>query len=418
MTGIDRPAVQLPLQRPNVLDIAPQYRALRSEAPLTRVLTPAGQPAWLVTAYQEAREIFADSARFGCYAPPDPELASSASDAVAQSKPMGGNDFERDIAKLNEDNERHIVKLRKLVLPWFAPKRLKFLSDRIQELTDGCFDEMAAAHDRNPNRAMNFHDLVGFRLPGLVICDLLGVPDEDRDHVIGLSRRMGSTVDPAGGMTAIAELRKYAAHLLAIKRHARGEDIASYLLAAQEADPNTVSDSDLRYYVMGLVSPGHETMVARMDFGVLYLLSEPGRRDWLMADVDARLDKTIEEILRMTSPHHTGRPRFALEDLEIGGVTVGRGDLLIISEGAANRDPSVFDDPDVFNPDRTPNGHIAFGHGARNCIGQNLARTELRIVFRSLFQRFPDIRLAVDVNELEILDNRVDGGVADVSVTW
>lgn len=418
MTGADSPAVQLPLERCSVLDIAPQYHALRSAAPLTRVLTPTGQPAWLVTAYREAREIFADSARFGTYAIPEPEPTSSTTDTAAHSKPPGGNTFEGEIARMLEDNERQIARLRKLILPWFAPKRLKNLSGRIQELADDCFDEMAAVHDRNPSQPVNFHDLVGFRLPGLVICDLLGVPDEDRDYVIGLSDRSGSTVDATDGMAAIAELRKYAASLLAVKRHARGEDIVSYLLATQEADPDLFSDSDLRYYAMGLISPGHETMVARIDFGVLYLLSEPSRRDWLMADVDARMDKTIEEILRITSPHHSGRPRFALEEVEIGGVTVGRGDLVIISEGAANRDPSAFDDPDVFNPDRTPNNHIAFGHGPHYCIGQNLARTELRIVFESLFRRFPDIRLAIDADDLEIRNDRIDGGVKNVPVTW
>jgi pentalenolactone synthase len=317
-----------------------------------------------------------------------------------------------------QDYERHMARLRTLMVPFFTPKRLKLLSGRIQELTGGCLDEMAAAHDRNPSQAANFHDLVGFRLPGLVICALIGVPDDDRDYVIGLSDRMGSTVDGAHAMAAITELGEYAARLLAAKRHVRGEDVVSYLLAAQQADPNLLSDSDLKHYGMGLVSPGHQTTMARMDFGVLYLLSEPSRRDWLMADVDARLDKTIEEILRMTSPHHMGLTRYALEDVEIGGVAVGRGDLVIISEAAANRDPSVFDDPDVFNPDRTPNSHIAFGHGPHSCIGQNLARMELRIVFRSLFQRFPGIRLAVDVNELEILKNRFGGGVGDVPVTW
>jgi pentalenolactone synthase len=416
MSGTGRPAIQLPLRRPNVLDIAPQCHALRREAPLIRVLTPTGRPAWLVTAFKEAREIFADTVRFGTHAHPGPGSASA--DAAAQSKPSAGAGSQYEMERLLEDNERHVARLRKLMMPWLAPKRLQSFVGLIQELTDGCLDEMAAAHDRDAGRAVNFHELVGFRLPGLVICALLGVPEQDRDYVVGLSDRMGSTVDSADGMTAIAEVRRYLARLLAVKREARGDDILSYLLAAQEADPEGFSDSDLRFYAMGLISPGHETMVARMDFGVLYLLSEPNRRDWLMADVDARLGKTVEEILRMTSPHHSGRPRFALENVEIGGVTVGRGDLVIISEGAANRDPSVFDDPDEFNPDRLPNNHIAFGHGPRYCIGQNLARIELRILFRSLFQRFPGIRLAVEVNELEIVDNRIDGGVAGVAVTW
>jgi pentalenolactone synthase len=407
MTITNRVAVQLPLKRSNVLDIAPQYRELRSEAPLTRVLTPTGDPAWVVTAYKEAREVFGDSARFGFYTHPDPENASSLSDAAVHSKPMEGDDFERDIARL-----------RTLMVPSFAPKRLKLLSGWIQQLTDVCLDEMAAAHDRSADGVVNFHNLVGFRLPVLVICALLGVPDDDRDYVIDLSDRMGSTADGADAMAAMAELNEYGSRLLADKRQNRGEDVFSDLLAAQDADANLFSDTDLTRYAMGLVFPGHETTVARMDFGVLYLLTDPSRRDWLTADVERRLDRTIEEILRMTSAHNMGLMRYALEDVEIGGVTVGRGDLVIISEAAANRDPSVFDDPDEFNPDRMPNSHIAFGHGPHYCIGQNLARTELRIVLTSLLRRFPQVRLAVDVGELEILNDRTGGGVGNVPVTW
>jgi cytochrome P450 len=407
MTRAAPTAVQLPLKRSNVLDISPRYRELRSEAPLTRVITPTGDPAWIVTAYKEAREVFADSARFGFYTHVDPDSASSLSDAAVHSKPLGGHDFEQDVARL-----------RKLMVPSFTPKRLRLLSGWIQELTDGCCDLMEAAHDQNPEEPVNFHDLVGFRLPVLVICALLGVPDKDRDYVIGLSDRMGSTLDAADAMAAMAELEEYGTRLLESKRDSRAEDVFSDMLAAQDANPNLFTNYDLAHYAMSLVFPGHETTVARMDFGVLYLLSEPRGRDWLMADIEGRLDKTVEEILRMTSAHNMGLMRYALTDVEIGGVTVRRGDLVIISEGAANRDPSAFDNPDEFNPERVPNNHIAFGHGPHFCIGQNLARLELRIVFASLFRRFPALRLAIDVHDLKILDDRTGGGVGNVPVTW
>jgi pentalenolactone synthase len=277
---------------------------------------------------------------------------------------------------------------------------------------------MAAAHDRNPGAPVDFHELVGFRLPVLVICALLGVPDADRDYVIGLSDRMGSMSDGADGLAAMVELEEYGARMLATKRHDRGEDVFSDLLAAQDEEPNLFTDYDLTHYAMSLVFPGHETTVARMDFGVLFLLSEPRWRDWLMADVEGRMGQTIEEILRMTSAHNLGLMRYALEDVEIAGVTIKTGDLVIISEGAANRDPAVFEDPDVFNPERTSNNHVAFGHGPHYCIGQNLARIELRMVLESLFRRFPDIRLAIDVDELQILKDRTGGGVGSVPVTW
>jgi len=166
------------------------------------------------------------------------------------------------------------------------------------------------------------------------------------------------------------------------------------------------------------VFPGHETTVARMDFGLLYLLVDPSRRDWLMEDPEARIDQTVEEITRLTSAHNLGLMRYAVEDVELGGVTIRTGDLVIISEGAANRDPAVFEDPEAFDPTRGAKGHLAFGHGMHVCIGQSLARAELRIVFPSLFRRFPDLRLAVDPDELRIRSDRTGGGIDHVPVTW
>jgi cytochrome P450 len=190
------------------------------------------------------------------------------------------------------------------------------------------------------------------------------------------------------------------------------------MIAAEAAEPTFFSERPLAHYAAGLVFPGHETTVARLDFGVLWLLSETSRRDWLMADPEGRIDHTVEEILRTTSAHNLGLMRYALEDVEIGGVTVRRGDLVIISESAANRDPSVFSDPDRFDPERASTGHLAFGHGAHVCLGQSLARTELRIAFPSLFRRFPNARLAADISTLEIRHDRTGGGVDDVPLTW
>ena len=137
-----------------------------------------------------------------------------------------------------------------------------------------------------------------------------------------------------------------------------------------------------------------------------------------MEDPDARIDATVEEILRMTSAHNTGLLRWALEDVELGGVVIKRGELVIISESAANRDPKVFPEPERFDAtrDRAPN--LAFGHGPHVCLGQSLARTELRIAFPSLFRRFPDIRLACDPGQLHIRGDRTGGGVDSVPVTW
>jgi cytochrome P450 len=399
-------APRMPFPRSNVLEISPIYGLLRNEAPVVKVETPTGDPAWLVVAHHEAREVFADR-RFGYYTHANPDAASKLTDAATHSQPMGNVEFEAEM-----------LRLRRLLVPGFAPKRMRLLAGWIQELTDQCLNDMERVHDANPDEPVNYHDLLGWRLPVLVIGALLGVPDEDRAAVIDLSDRMGNIGDHADGVAARAQLNEYMSRLVAVKRNNPGPDVISDMIAAEAEDPAFFSERPLEAYAAGLVFPGHETTVARLDFGILWLLSDTRRRDWLLADPEGRIEQTVEEILRTTSAHNLGLMRYALEDVEIGGVTVRRGDLVIISEGAANRDPSVWPEPDRFDPERPSHGHLAFGHGAHVCIGQSLARTELRTVFPSLFRRFPEVRLAADVSTLRIRNDRTGGGIDDVRLTW
>ncbi|SFF96639.1 Cytochrome P450 [Novosphingobium sp. CF614] len=398
--------MQMPFPRDEVLRISPIYAALRERAPIIPVTTPTGDPAWVVVAYEEAKQVFADR-RFGYYTHHDPKNASRMSDAAMHSHPMGGVDFE-DL----------MVRLRKLLAPGFTPRRLMLLKDWVQELTDGCLDDMQAAHDRDPDQPVDFHELLGFRLPVLVIAALLGFPIEDGDYVIGLSHRMGATQNGADAMAAAGELQQYMRGLIEKKRDHLGPDVISDFIRAQDEDPDFFKVRSIDSFAAGLVFPGHETTVVRMDFGVLYLLSDTSRRDWLMADPEGRIDQVVEEVLRITSAHNFGLMRYANEDIEIGGVTIRRGDLVIISESAANRDPRVFERPEEFDPTRKNTGHLSFGHGAHNCLGMSLARMELKTVFLSLFRRFPNARLAIDPAELRVDNSRVGGGVDKVLLTW
>jgi cytochrome P450 len=126
----------------------------------------------------------------------------------------------------------------------------------------------------------------------------------------------------------------------------------------------------------------------------------------------------VEEVVRLTSAHQFGLMRYALEDIELGGVTIKDGDLVIISEASANRDEKLFEHSEVFDPTRNSKGHLAFGHGAHICIGQNLARTELRIVFPAVFRRFPELHLAGDVADMRLNNDRIGGGLSSLPVTW
>jgi cytochrome P450 len=407
MISTQQDAVQMPFPRDDVLKISPLYAKLREQAPIIPVTTPTGDPAWVVVAYDEAKQVFADR-RFGYYTHHDPKNASRMSEAALHAHPMGGMDFE-DL----------MVRLRKLLAPGFTPRRLNLLKDWVQDLTDGCLDEMQAEHDRNPGQPVNFHALLGFRLPVLVIAALMGFPVEEADYITGLSHRMGGTQNGADAMAAAAELQAYMKKLVEKKRDNLGPDVISDFIRAEMEDPSFFDVRSLESFAAGLVFPGHETTVVRMDFGVLYLLSDPSRRDWLMEDPEGRIDQVVEEVLRITSAHNFGLMRYANEDIhDIGGVTIRRGDLVIISESAANRDPNMFERPEEFDPTRKNTGHLSFGHGAHNCLGMSLARMELKAVFLSLFRRFPNVRLAIDPAELRIDNSRVGGGVDDVPLIW
>lgn len=407
MISTQQDAVQMPFPRDDVLKISPLYAKLRERAPIIPVTTPTGDPAWVVVAYNEAKQVFADR-RFGYYTHHDPKNASRMSEAALHAHPMGGMDFE-DL----------MVRLRKLLAPGFTPRRLNLLKDWVQDLTDGCLDEMQAAHDRNPGQPVNFHDLLGFRLPVLVIAALMGFPVEEADYITGLSHRMGGTQNGADAMAAAAELQAYMKKLVEKKRDNLGPDVISDFIRAEMEDPSFFDVRSLESFAAGLVFPGHETTVVRMDFGVLYLLSDPSHRDWLMEDPEGRIDQVVEEVLRITSAHNFGLMRYANEDIhDIGGVTIRRGDLVIISESAANRDPTMFERPEEFDPTRKNTGHLSFGHGAHNCLGMSLARMELKTVFLSLFRRFPNVRLAIDPSELRIDNSRVGGGVDEVPLVW
>ncbi|MEV4056270.1 cytochrome P450 [Amycolatopsis sp. NPDC049688] len=393
---------RLPFARANALAIAPDYEVLRQRAPVTRVLTPAGDPAWLVTSYEEAKEVFRDR-RFG-RSHPAPEQASRISYAAVQDGPSG--DFE---------TEEHVHKrMRRMLAPAFSAPRMRALGDRIAELTDRCLDDMEAARGAGP---VDLTDFLAFPLPVLVICELLGVPYADREHFRGLSERIAVMDGGADAQAAMAEFMAYMTKLADAKRADPQPDVISDMVAVQAGDP-TFTDEDLARMGAGLLFAGHETTSTRIAMGTLFLLTDTARRDRFAADPDGEVNQTVEEILRLTATSGTGLLRYAHEDVEIGGVRIMRGDAVLISSDAANRDAAVFADPDGFDPDRTPNVHLAFGTGAHVCIGANLARTELRTVFPKLFRRFPGLRLAVGLDEIPVRRNRVAGGVERVPVEW
>ncbi|MGW3344951.1 cytochrome P450 [Nonomuraea rubra] len=385
----------IPFERSSLLEVPEAYRELRAEKGIAKVRTPAGDEVWLVSGYEDARALFNDG-RLG-RSHPDPDNAPRLSGSPLLGGPRG------DVATEKAEHDR----MRRLFMPAFSARRMKRLSGHVGTLVDERLEHLAKL-----TPPADLHAELSFPLPVLVICQLLGVPFEDREYFSGLSYRMGDMRDRERAQAAMDEMSAYTAGLIECKRHEPAEDVLSDL--AKELD----DDGTIAELAGSLLFAGHETTVNRIDFGVLLLLANPGQLGLLRAD-PGLAQGAVEEILRLASPSLHGLARYAHEDIEIGGLTIRRGEAVVITPGAANRDERIYPDPDAFDLRRPlTDPHLSFGYGPRFCIGASLARVELEAVFSRLFQRLPTLRLAVPERELPRTEGRIADGYAELPVTW
>ncbi|MFG1685465.1 cytochrome P450 [Nonomuraea sp. NPDC049269] len=390
------PVNKLPFDQPELLRPAPLLRALQAEGPVHRVHTQTGDDAWLVTGYEEVRRLLDDD-RLG-RSHPQPEQAARIGESALFGGPMGDFDTER------EDHTR----MRSLLQPHFTPKRMRAFRPRVEELTTQLLDEL----ERQGSPA-DLHQALALPLPILVICELLGVPYEDRDQFRAWSEAAGNTADHARSMRGLTDLYEYGKQMVNLKRHEPGDDVITRLLVL----PDT-NDDEIAMRAMNLLFAGHETTVVQIGMGALFLLANSGQWEALLAEPDL-LTGAIEEIMRTPMVNGTGGiPRYARVDLEVGDALVKAGDLVLLHIGMANHDEKVFADPERFDVTRQAAGHVSFGYGARYCIGAPLARIELQAVFAQLIPRFPGMRLAVPVEELRLRADSLTSGLVSLPVKW
>ncbi|WP_103356022.1 cytochrome P450 [Amycolatopsis sp. CA-128772] len=393
---------RLPFDRPAVLDIGSLWAELRARHPITPVVTPAGDPAWLVTGYAEAKTLFNDP-RLG-RSHREPETAARISNSGFNGGPVGEFDAEPAFN----------ARLRRVLVPSFSARRMRRLEDGMQKLADSLLDDLIAAG--GDGQVVDLHEHLSLPLPIFVICQLLGVPYSERDYFKDLSER-SATMTGDDPFTAIVELLDYAGELAEVKRQDPGLDVITDLVQAQRDDPEFTT-AELTQVVAGVLFAGHETTVNRISIGALLLLENPEARRRLVEDPAAR-PQIVEEILRLAAPENFGLARYAREEITVGEVTIAAGDAVIISTLAGNRDASAFPEPEAFDPARpAAAAHLSFGYGAHYCIGASLARTELRVALTSLFTRLPNLRLAVDAGELRLHTERLTGGLHELPVTW
>ena len=380
---------------------------MASGASIQRTTTPAGDPAWLVTGYDSVRALLGDD-RLGRRSP-EPESSARFSDSVLFGQPTG------DPFSQPENHQQ----LRRLLTASFSARRMAGLRPRVQALVDGLLDEMA-----RETPPLDLHEALSFPLPALVICELLGVPYEDRQDFRRWSDDVGRLDDRARSEAANAALRAYVTRLAEARREQPGADVISDLVAASEEDPATVPPGQLPQLAANLLFAGHETTVTAIDKGVILVLANEELRQAVRERPDA-LHPAVEEILRVPHPVPNqetvgsyGLPRYASEDIEFEGVTIARGDMVMLSVQSANVDERTFPEPEALDVARSASPHLAFGFGAHFCLGAPLARMELQTVFGTLFRRFPTLRLAVPAGELRPRPSSLTGGVVEVPVIW
>ena len=391
--------VRLPFEQVDPLRVAPRMRELQSQGPVHRVRTAVGDEAWLITGHAQVRRLLDDD-RLG-RAHPAPETAARTGESALFGGPLGS------FATEHTDHAR----MRSLLQPHFSPKRMRALRPRVEALTVRLLDEMGA-HEP----PADLHAAVAAPLPILVICELLGVPYEDRDQFRAWTNDAANIRDRARSQQGLGELFAYGQKLVARKRTDPGDDVISRLCATDGVSDG-LSDTEAAGMSMALLFAGHETTVVQIGLGALALLTNPEQWQNLVND-PALVPNAVEEMLRAPGKGGGGIPRYARTDLEVDGVTIRAGELVLLDNGAANHDPAVFADPDRVDITRSAAAHLTFGHGARYCIGAPLARIELQVVFTQLAARFPTLRLAVPMAELAMRHDVLTGGLAALPVQW
>jgi cytochrome P450 len=388
-------AAQLPFEQAHPLQLAPGLRELQAKGVVHRVRTAVGDTAWLVTCHAAVRRLLDDD-RLG-RAHPEPETAARTGDSALFGGPMG------NFATEHADHAR----MRALLQPHFTPKHMRALRPRVETLTTALLDELTA---KGP--PADLHAAVALPLPILVICELLGVPYEDREQFHAWTTDAANTRDHDRSEQGLSRLYAYGQQLVASKRRDPGDDVISRMCATEG-----LSDDEAAELSMGVLFAGHETTVVQIGLGALMLLTNP--QQWrALADEPGLVSNAVEETLRASFKGGAAIPRYARTDLQIEGVTIKTGDLVLLDIGAGNHDPSIFADPDRVDITRPAAGHLAFGHGARYCIGAPLARIELHTVISQLASRFPTMRLGVGVEELTLRPDVLTGGLTELPVAW
>ncbi|MEV4219658.1 cytochrome P450 [Nonomuraea sp. NPDC049725] len=389
-------------RRERPFDPPDTFTRIRQQGAVHRMTYADGHEGWLITGYDEARAVLADprfSNRPELMHPPIARPGFNPEDVGRFSVPPG--------FFLRMDQPEH-TRYRKLLTGQFTVRRMKLLEPRVQEIAESCLDAMEAGP-----RPADLVEAFALPIPSLVICELLGVPYEDREQFQDDSRILVNLETKADdALAALGRISAYLSGLIGRKRAHPEDDLLSGLAVGGELD-----DAELTGVAILLLIAGHETTANMLGLGTYALLTNPDQLA-AMRDDPSVVDNGVEELLRYLSIIHLGPIRAALEDVEIGGRLIAKGDAVTLHLPVVNRDPGRFPGADTLDVTRPAGGHLAFGHGIHQCLGQQLARIEMRIGYAALLRRFPGLRLAVEPHEVPMRMDMSIYGVHRLPVTW
>ncbi len=366
------------------------WKVLRAAAPV-HWNQHRGKGFWSISRYHDALAIYRNPAAFssegGIVA-----ILTDRQDELARSLGF------RQMLIFN-DPPRH-TRMRQLVNRRFTPRALAPLEAQIRTIAREILDAVA------PHGRCDFVLDVASRLPTAVICEMMGIPAADRDLMFSLANMSIGSQDPEyqiegsgrkTGQRAQKEYFEYLGHLAEQRRNHLGPDLVSAIIDG-EMDGQRLSASEVVFNTFLFVVAGQETTRNAISGGMLALLRHPQERRRLMRD-PSLMPSAVEEMLRYVSPV-THIMRTAKRDVEMHGQRIRAGDRVVIWNASANRDEAVFEDPDRFDAGRTPNDHLAFGHGEHFCLGANLARLETRVMIEEVLARLPDMEIDGEVSRL------------------
>ncbi|MFD2420153.1 cytochrome P450 [Amycolatopsis pigmentata] len=392
----------LPLTRTCPHAPNPEYLRLQEEEPVYRAMTPSGVEAWVLTRHEDIRIMLSDP-RFSAdrTKPGFPSLF-----AMPQVKAGSVRSL------LFMDPPEH-GPARRAVLGEFTVKRVAELRPRIHRIVHEHIDAMLAGP-----RPADLVRALALPVPSLVVCELLGVPFADHEFFTERATTLlKRDTPPEGRGQAIGDLRSYLDELVAGKEADPPDDLFGRQIRKQREAGGKADREALVSLGFLLLLAGHETTTNMISLGVFGLLRHPAQLAVIRAD-PAKTPGAVEELLRYYSIIDAGISRLALDDIEIGGVRIKAGEGVVGLPHVADHDPEVFPDPLRFDVERGARHHLAFGFGAHQCLGHNLARAELQIVFDALFARIPDLRLAVSEDQVPFKSDANVYGIYELPVTW